>query len=226
MVSSPGAGGGLDLPAAWQAREAEQAAAYDQISERYRDAFPHKEGQLACGEWLLARLPRGAAVLDIGCGTGQPSARQLADGGCQVTGIDISAAMLAQARMNVPEAQFLELDMTDLGRLPGGYDAIMAYFSLLNLPRSIFPQVLGLVRRSLKPGGLFTLAMVEAAIDDVPIVFLGSRIFVTGYLRDELRTALRDASFSVEEENAISYAPASTEAGPEIQLFMNCSRLE
>jgi SAM-dependent methyltransferase len=226
MVGSPRGGHGLGLPADWSAREAAQATAYDRISGRYRDAFPHKEGQLACGEWLLSRLPPGAAVLDIGCGTGLPSARQLVDGGCQVTGIDISPAMLAQARANVPEARFLELDATGLGRLPGGYDAVVAYFSLLNLPRSIFPQVLGLIHRSLVPGGLFALAMVEAEIDDMPIVFLGSRIFVTGYLRDELRSALCHALFSIEEENAISYAPASTEAGPEIQLFMNCSRLE
>jgi SAM-dependent methyltransferase len=222
----PGVDAELSLPAGWPDREAGQASAYDRISERYGEVFPHKEGQLACGEWLLARLPPGAAVLDIGCGTGLPSARQLTDGGCRVTGTDISPAMLSIAKRNVPTAKFLELDATDLGSLPGPYEAVVAFFSLLNLPRAIFPGVLRLIHRVLVPGGLFSLAMVEADIDDIPILFLGSRIFVTGYMRDELASALREARFLIEGDQAISYAPSSTEAGPEIQLFMNCRRLE
>lgn len=216
----------LDDRAGWLAREAGQAAAYDRICDRYDEAFPHKEGQLASGDWLLARLPSGAGVLDIGCGTGMPTARQLADGGCAMTCVDISPAMLARARSHVPEARVLELDVTDLGRAGGPYDAVVAFFSLLNLPRKAIPRVLRLIHGLLVPGGLFSLAMVEADVDDVPISFLGSRVFVTGYLRDDLRTVLHEARFRVDSEDAISYAPASSDAGPEIQLFFNCRREE
>jgi ubiquinone/menaquinone biosynthesis C-methylase UbiE len=219
----------VDDPSAapdWRAREAGQAAAYDRIGARYDDAFPHKDGQLACGDWLLARLRPGARVLDVGCGTGLPTARQLAARGCAVTCIDISPVMLAYARRNVPAAQFAELDVMDLAQPPDSFDAVVAFFSLLNLPRATIPRALGLIRGVLAPGGLFSLAMVEADLDDVPITFLGSRILVTGYLRDELRSVLRATRFSVEDEKVISYAPASTGARPEIQLFINCRRLE
>jgi ubiquinone/menaquinone biosynthesis C-methylase UbiE len=220
--------GGADPgePVGWPGREARQAAAYDRIGDRYDEAFPHKDGQLACGGWLIGELKPAARVLDVGCGTGIPTAHQLTAAGCSLTGIDISPVMLALARRNVPAARFLELDVMDLDRLPDSYDAVVAFFSLLNLPRATIPQALKLIHRALVPGGLFCLAMVEADVDDVPIHFLGARILVTGYLRDELRSVLREAHFSVVEENAISYAPASTEARPEIQLFVNCRRVE
>lgn len=211
-------------PDAWLARETGQAAAYDRICDRYDEAFPHKEGQLASGDWLLANLPRGASVLDIGCGTGLPTARQLTEGGCTVTGVDISPAMLARARAGVPGARFVEMDAVDLRRLPGRYDAAVAFFSLLNLPRRAMPGALELIHGVLAPGGLFALAMVEAEVDDVPISFLGSRILVTGYLRDDLQSLLHSARFSVDDLTAIPYAPASADAAPEIQLFLNCRR--
>ena len=55
-------------------------------------------------EQLLNQLPSGARVLDVGCGTGIPTARQLVAAGWEVTGIDISPVMLDLARRNVPEA--------------------------------------------------------------------------------------------------------------------------
>ncbi len=48
-------------------------------------------------------LTQGAAVLDIGCGTGR-HAIELARRGYQVTGVDISSGMLAVARQNAARA--------------------------------------------------------------------------------------------------------------------------
>jgi ubiquinone/menaquinone biosynthesis C-methylase UbiE len=78
----------------WADRQRAQAAGFDAIGTRYDEVFPHKEGQIRTVEQLLERLPGGARVLDLGCGTGVPTARQLVDGGCGVTGVDISPVML------------------------------------------------------------------------------------------------------------------------------------
>lgn len=61
-----------------------QAEAFDAIGKRYDEAFPHKEGQIAAVQRLLAELPAQARVLDVGCGTGLPTCGQLADS--QATG--------------------------------------------------------------------------------------------------------------------------------------------
>ncbi|MCQ4082282.1 class I SAM-dependent methyltransferase [Streptomyces sp. RB6PN25] len=205
-----------------------QAEAFDAIGDGYDNAFPHKEGQVAAGEWLAKSLPAASRVLDIGCGTGLPTARQLTEAGLEVVGVDLSAGMVELARRNVPDAVFHRLDIADL--VPGGphdpgrFDAVTAFFSLLMLPRREIPYALRTVRELLVPGGLFALSMVEADVDDFAIPFLGNTIRVSGYLRDDLRKVVRDAGFEIVEESSYSYAPASTDAPPEEQLFLHCRR--
>ncbi|BDH15137.1 class I SAM-dependent DNA methyltransferase [Streptomyces hygroscopicus] len=205
-----------------------QAEAFDAIGDRYDDAFPHKDGQLASGAWLAGTLPAGSRILDLGCGTGLPTARQLADAGHRVVGIDLSPSMVELARENAPDADFHRLDIADLrgGRLggPGSFDGIAAYFSLLMLPRAEIPYALGMLHDLLRPEGLLALSMVEADVDDFTIPFLGNSIRVSGYLRDDLRRVVHDAGFDVVGEDAYAYAPASTDVPPEIQLFLHLRR--
>lgn len=213
-----------DLPGS----RAEQAAAFDAIGDRYDEAFPHKEGQLAAGSWLAAGLPPGSRVLDLGCGTGLPSAKQLADAGLRVTGVDLSTVMVDRARAHVPAARFLQADIADLPAgeplEPGSFAGVAAFFSLLMLRRAEIGPALGTVHTLLEPGGLLALSMVEADVDDMPIPFLGHTIRVSGYLRDELRQVVTDAGFEVIKEDAYAYAPASADVPPELQVFLYCRR--
>jgi SAM-dependent methyltransferase len=217
-------------------RQAAQAQAFDQIGEKYDLAFPHKEGQVAAGEWLTERLRPGARVLDVGCGTGLPTARRLVDAGFQVTGIDISERMLQLARHNVPEGIFAQLDAaemvaTDLIDMASPdpvvpFDAIVDFFCLLMLPRVEIPATLSRLHDLLRPGGYFLLGMVEENLDDAPIAFLGSPVRVTGYPRGELRSLVRRAGFEVLDLTSIAYTPKALGAWPEIQLFLHCQRLD
>jgi hypothetical protein len=94
------------------------------------------------------------------------------------------------------------------------------------LPRREIPDVLHRIRDVMRPGGYFMLSMVEADVDNVPIQFLGSPVYVTGYLRDELQQVVEMAGFEVLEQHSLSYAPASAEVPPEVQLFLYCQRGE
>ncbi|WP_240802906.1 MULTISPECIES: class I SAM-dependent methyltransferase [unclassified Streptomyces] len=211
-----------------------QAEAFDAIGRFYDDAFPHKEGQLAAGRRLAEALPPGSRVLDVGCGTGLPTARQLTEAGLTVLGTDISAGMLELAGKNVPAAEFRQIDIADLrADGPNGigrFDGIACFFSLLMLPRPEIPEALRRLHGLLRPaasgseGGLLALSMVEADLDDATIPFLGRTIRVSGYLGDELRQVVRDAGFDIVDETTYSYAPTSTDVPPEQQIFLHCRR--
>ncbi|GAA5009209.1 class I SAM-dependent DNA methyltransferase [Streptomyces siamensis] len=207
-----------------------QAEAFDAIGDRYDEAFPHKDGQLFAGEWLIEQLPARSRVLDLGCGTGVPTSRQLADAGFEVVGIDLSGGMVELARSYVPAAMFHQMDLADLR--PGGprdlgrFDAVAAFFSLLMLPRAEIPLALATIRHLLVPGGLFVLSMVEADVDDFSIPFLGNTIRVSGYLREDLLKVIEAAGFDVVEESSYTYAPAVSDVPPEEQVFLCCRRAD
>jgi ubiquinone/menaquinone biosynthesis C-methylase UbiE len=211
---------------AWIEREAIQARAYDAMGARYDEAFPHKDGQLACVERLLEHVGAGARVLDVGCGTGLPTARQLVAAGCSVTCLDISPGMLELAQRNVPDAAFQLGDVLDIPDGPPAFEGVVAFFSLLNLPRARMRTALRRIHSILIPDGWFGLAMVEADVDDVSIPFLGTRLRVTGYLRDDLRELLRECGFYIGWEQLLSYAPETSAAQPEMQMFFLCRRLD
>ena len=205
-------------------RQQEQAAGFDAIGSRYDDVFPHKDGQVKAVEQLLTRLPSGARVLDIGCGTGIPTAQQLVAAGCEVTGIDISLVMLDLARRNVPEATYLQRDAVDVDTSLGRFDAVVAFFSLLMLPRGEIVTTLERIGELLTPAGWLALGMVEADLDDVELPFLGLPLRVSGWPRGQLRTVVEAAGFEVHAEDVRVYDPPAPDAPPEIQMFLLAKR--
>jgi ubiquinone/menaquinone biosynthesis C-methylase UbiE len=70
-----------------------------EYSNRWRD-----RREKACIEYCLDSIPRGSRVLDLPCGTGRMT-RILVSRGYQVTGADVSEAMLGRARDNYREYQ-------------------------------------------------------------------------------------------------------------------------
>jgi SAM-dependent methyltransferase len=202
---------------------------FDSIGETYTQAFAHRPGQLAAGAWVLQRLADGAhppMILDIGCGTGIPTARQLADGGAEVVGIDTSPVMLDLARANVPEAIFIERDLAELDGLhPVGtrFDAAVAFFSLLVLPRDEVTRSLQAIHHVLVPAGLFAIGMVEGDSDYLLRDFLGVKVPLTAYPRQDLAALLSATGFDVLQLSAEDFVPATADAPQQTHLYARCT---
>jgi SAM-dependent methyltransferase len=100
---------------------------------------------------FLSFLKPGAAVLDAGCGSGR-DARVFRDLGFEVTAMEAapSLAALAQAHIGLP----VEVMTFDQIVWRDRFDGIWACASLLHVPASDLPDVMGRLRDALIPGGL------------------------------------------------------------------------
>ena len=113
------------------------------------------------GDEFIARLPiePGMWVLDVACGTGN-TAIPAARAGAVVTGVDIAANLLVQARERAAgeglEVKFDEGDAEDLPYAEGSFDAVVTMFGAMFAPR---PEVVAAeFARVLKRGGLLAMA--------------------------------------------------------------------
>ena len=112
------------------------------------------------GAWrdALARsIPRGARVLDLCCGSARSSVPAWARAGREVTGVDVSFAMLARGRDFTRQhgARFSPVH-ADGFRLPfrdGTFDVVIAAFGLRNLVP--LPLAAREIQRVLAAGGRF-----------------------------------------------------------------------
>ncbi|WP_405132978.1 class I SAM-dependent methyltransferase [Nocardia sp. NBC_01388] len=103
-----------------------------------------------------AAVEPGAAVLDIGCGTGDTTYTAAAAGATRVLGIDVSAPMLAEAeRRRTPheaaQVTFLRADPQTHAFTPGAFDVAISRFGLLFFtdPSAAFANIAA----ALRPGG-------------------------------------------------------------------------
>jgi cyclopropane fatty-acyl-phospholipid synthase-like methyltransferase len=102
---------------------------------------------------LISHLPKNAAVLDLGCGTGEPMLRYLLEKNIQVTGVDASIEMLKLAQANFPSTEFVLQDMRKLN-LDEKLDAIIAWHSFFHLPADDQPAMFPLFATHLNKDGV------------------------------------------------------------------------
>jgi SAM-dependent methyltransferase len=133
----------------------ETLAAYAAKADDYANKFARAEPTDDLTAFLNA-VPKGAKLLDLGCGPGN-SAALMRDAGMDVDAMDASPEMIAIARdtHNI-EAKLASFDALTATAL---YDGIWANFSLLHAPRADMPRHLSAIEQALKPGGIFHIGL-------------------------------------------------------------------
>jgi SAM-dependent methyltransferase len=140
-------------------------------------------------------LGPGAAVLDIGCGSGLPIAGHLAERGYRVTGIDSSPEMITMFRASLPDAvaEVADMRLLRLGRRFGGLIAWDSFFHLTpDDQRLMFP----VFRDHAEPGAplLFTSG---PAFGQAVGALQGEPLYHASLDPDEYRQLLGRAGFDV-----------------------------
>lgn len=190
---------------------------FDLIGKRYDDSFHERDAQVTEGDWLISRLSPPARVLDLGCGSGLPTAKQLIDAGIDVVGVDESAVMLDLAAKQAPGGRYLHRDMRDVEDL-GEFDAVVAFFALIMLPRRDIEPLLSRLRGQLRGPKLLAVAMVLGDFDQFPISFLGAPAAATAYPPDELGQLVERAGFEILE---VTEVDAEAERNRlEVQIYL------
>jgi len=166
----------------------------------------------------FADLPiRAARMIDVACGTGRfltfvkDNYPRL-----NVTGIDLSAPYLCEARRQLRRWSRVALAVGQAERLPfpdASHDIASCIFLFHELPRPVRRQVAAEMARILKPGGILLFMDsiqrgdrpdFDPLLDRFPLAM--HEPYFADYIEDDLRDAFAAAGFTPESEDRAFFA--------------------
>jgi ubiquinone/menaquinone biosynthesis C-methylase UbiE len=172
-------------------------AGYDMLGPRFGEWGERIEGDPweRFLEELVAQVPDGGRVLDLGCGNGAKIGR-LAER-FDLVGVDLSEEQLRLAGAKVPGATFVHGDFAELEFPAETFDAITALYSIMHVPREEHRALFARIVRWLKPGGLFLASLSHVGGHDWAGEWLGVEMFFSGYDAETNRRLVREAGLEL-----------------------------
>ena len=157
-------------------------------------------------------LPRGAHILEIGCGWGG-FAEAAARAGYRVTGLSLSSAQTAFARERIARAGFadqVEFRIQDYRDVRGTFDGVASIEMFEAVGERWWPAYFAAVRRALRPGGRACIQTITIADERFERYrtqsdFIQQYIFPGGMLASPARFAAAAGAAALEPVNGLSF---------------------
>ena len=130
-----------------------------------------------------------------------------------VVGVDFSTAQIEKARVNVPTAEFLVADLTEVEFPEASFDAVTSFYALDHVPRELHGTVFDRVARWLIPGGLFLASTGQKDEADWTGEWLGVPSYFSSHAPEVTRRLLATAGFELEIDEIVEIVePEGTES--------------
>lgn len=160
---------GRTMPVGRNGPDGDRSCGYEAMAAEFmRHRHRSQTGVATVRSWARS-LPRGAAIVDLGCGSGVPIAQALTRDGFAVFGIDASPTLVAAFRETLPHAE-VACEAVEDSRLFGRtFDGAIAVGLMFLLAPSEQRTLIGKVGRALSVGGrfLFTAPLEACTWTDV-----------------------------------------------------------
>jgi cyclopropane fatty-acyl-phospholipid synthase-like methyltransferase len=174
------------------------AEGYDRMGLEY-DAWnserPPEVRRWFLGE-VLASLPEGTAVLELGCGPGTDAAELSA--GRRYVGVDLSRVQLSIARLRVPHATFVVGDFTSMAFRPASFDGVVAFYAFNHVPQEELAPTFERIHAWLRRGGRLMTSLLTSEAEDRVEEWLGVPMFFAGSTPESGERLLRETGFHLQ----------------------------
>jgi SAM-dependent methyltransferase len=173
---------------------------YEEVAEDFMRRRNSTIGPAAVRAWSKT-LPRGAPVLDLGCGHGVPVSEVLINDGFALYGVDASPTMIAAFQERFPNAYAECSSVEDSEFFDTTFDGVVAWGLLFLLSPDIQTVVIRKVARALNRGGKFVFTSPREAVAWIDVltmresislgfqayreILLAEGLVLTGELSDE-----------------------------------------
>ena len=191
---------------------------YDRVAHAY--ARLETEAAWPRMRWLmklLDKLEAGSAVLDLGCGSGEPADVEIAKSH-QITGVDISETQIQLAREKIPTGNFIHADAGSVTFPDASFDAVVSFYTLEHLPREEHESVLQRIRRWLRHGGYLLISTEASEVEGVLGEWLNVPMFFSSFGPETVKQLVEKAGFEI-LETSVEEQTEGEETIPYLWIF-------
>jgi len=166
--------------------------AYDKVADKYHELFKDEMLNKTYDRKILDEFSQyfnsNSIIYDIGCGPSGHIGHYLFEKGFNVIGVDISKKCIEIASKYNPDMKFIEMDMINLELDDNSIDGIIAYYSIIHVPKKYISKVFQEFHRVLKVGGKLLVVVKEGVQEGFQEELLGfkTKIYFTFFKREEI----------------------------------------